>query len=404
MDFVSTSANPSEPFFPIGFILGMAGSGKSTFTGIFKYFYTRKTHKVMLRMGNTEAGIISAMTFAQNITIPFDDYGHADSKMDVGETSAMLVAMWNFGLGLKRSISDFGKLARDKVLAMPTVNANRPPVDDTFALQTRLIFSRMDKTEFTVDESEKFMSNLTKISEDGLNDALLEIIQHRKTVETFFADTYKAQQRFLKESLSSYKIESRTIDGYAMVTAVARVLIEKCGISFGGLKVEAMNEIARDGLIRQYNALVQKQPLQIFWEYVQYAYENKTLISGHHFDIDLNGFRTRAGYDLMSGAVLFIRFNSLYQAYSRVCYQMGKKPEAEAYLKTLLRESKFYESKMNIDGKSEISEVKSRKFYKLQADCENNPEAPRDFTTTGIALYYDKLQDEYDIDLQKSIG
>jgi hypothetical protein len=401
LDFISVQANPLGPFFPIGFVQGKASSGKSTLIGIFKFFYASQIPVVSLRMNNTQAGIVSTMQMARNISIPFDDYGDPDAQMSVGDVSGMLVSLWNLRVGLKMNVENFTARANSSSYAAAMVSSNYPPKDNSNALQTRLLYGRIDKTERSQIEIENFLAGAEKISSNGLNDALIEVIKHRKLIEEHFKLEYKTMVKHLKTLITGYSIEGRVVEGYAMVAAVAKILMEKAEISMGGISLAQLYDIVRANIIKQYNALVQKQPLQLWWEYIQHAYEANYLVFGHHFDIDSTGFRLRSGTVLMEGEVLFIRFSSLYREYVKVCQQMGRKPEPEGLIKTMLQEHSSWEKTMLEDGTREISDVRVRKFDRLAKEYEKEPDITTDFPTTCWALYYEKLKDEFDIDLMR---
>lgn len=399
LDFVSVAANPLQPFFPLRYVQGKASSGKSTLAGLFKFFYASQLPVISLRMNNTQAGIVSAMQMARNITIPFDDYGDPDAQMNVGDVSGMLVSMWNLRVGLKMNVENFAARANSTTYSSAMVGSNYPPKDNSGALQTRLVYTRLDSVERTDLEMENFNKIAEKIAENGLNDALLEVISKRALIEAHFKNEYKALQKHIKTLVKGYPIESRVVDDYAVIGAVCKILMDKGGINIGNLTEAKLYDIIRDNIIKQYNALVQKEPLALFWEYIQQAYESGYLISGHHFDIDTAGFRLRDGTTLMEGEVLFMRFSPFYKEYVRICQQMGRKPEQESIIKTMIREHDAWEQKLLPDESRETSDVKVKKFDRKTEDLEKDPSLPRDFPTTCWALHYEKLQFSYDIDL-----
>ena len=393
VDFISVKANPAAPFFPLLYVQGQRGSGKTTMLELFRFFYTEQIETVSLRsQNNTAAAIQSTLCKYANLPILFDDYGSPEGKASTDLATGVGVSAYNRRVELKRDINDLSKVQNPAISATLMFSSNYYPKDPSGAFQNRLMHFKIDKTVFTAEESAAFLEGMKKIEEQGIVTAFIfEIIGSRAHIETEFEAEYHKLLRYFKSTTSDYEIDARQISIYSMITAVGLILTRH-EVSFG-LSEMQIKEAARAAIIRQFTSLQTQTPIQTFWEIIKMGVENGLVLFGVHFDFLKNGYVPRNKPERqIKGEVLMINFPQMWRIYAMESARVGIKPESSSdILSEIKRSSAFVSEEVEGQPKSRIGAWR----FGVASEAQNEEADKKQKVTTAWALRLGELENNF---------
>ena len=405
---INTTAN-----FPILFLMGPAGSGKSELAKLLMNFAGRGMGENLSVGANSSTAAMKEF-FSSYANIPFhiEDYSRSSN---LSELSDFLVLLFDRNF---RKTMDRENLKSVKILtplASCVISSNKPPLEDgSEALASRLIYLQMRVNTRTAEHKQWFMQTKARLYEQSWTEAYMRLLPHRNLIEKHFEEYYVKYDQLLSKKLKAadYIINDRIIKSYCAIIAPLCILFDNdlttCFVPNEISLTNALLDIAYTNIVKQHNSLVEKSPLQVFWDTVQSLYNDyKTAEAQAASYIDKNGNERTAnvpynpyliypnshfqiweghqenGMPIINERVIRLKIDDVYGRYVARMKHLGATPERLNTLKDMMRQHRSYEP--------EVSE-KYMKFRPLEGD-QSSP------TKKGFILKYRALQEDFAIDL-----
>jgi hypothetical protein len=330
------------------------------------------------------------------VPILFDDFGSPEGKASTDIATGIGVSGFNRRVEAKRDMNDLTKVQDPTIYATLAYSSNYYPKDSSGAFQDRCMYFKFDRTVFSQEESEAFLSGLQRWESEGLCSAfIIEVISNRKHIEANFQATYKQLLGYFKNTTTDYEIGSRQISIYAMITAIG-IILSKQGVSFS-LNEKQLKEAARAAIIKQHTTLQSKNPIQVFWEVVQAGIDAGLVTLGMYYDYRPTGYtsRTNAGKSI-KGEVIIVNLPLMYRFYAQEMKRMGQEPEKKGEIEDEIERSTAFVS-TEVDGQA-ISRLSAWRFDFSDDDQEET----KSKVTVALALKLGELQKQYGFSMKKT--
>ena len=263
-------------FFPLLYLRGVPGAGKSTCARSMTATDGRPQEDLNLKSPNTVKSIPRRLEQVSNSIVWFDEFAN---ELNDGVIGA-LQAVYDGG-GYQRSVNGFSNLTNSiDVKSAVILTSNYTPA--TEFMRQRCIF--ISYTDTKRDEAQTAAYNKLVGEELGnLSSVAADILSHRKLIAHEWEATHKALYHYLTKSLPH--VEHRICNNVAVVLTPARIL-EKHKLFdlkqvFGLSKF--LHEIGKECCLRQQEILAGKSDLAQFFEIIAFSAEKNLLKEGEDF-------------------------------------------------------------------------------------------------------------------------
>ncbi|MEO6038443.1 MAG: hypothetical protein ABIQ93_08520 [Saprospiraceae bacterium] len=288
-----TAISNHTNFFPLLFLFGMKGTGKSTFRDSMLSLFGQPQDAVSLGSASSPKGFNRRLGQRRDALIVFEEYKNGIQPQLI----EMLKSAYDL-IGYERAqTTNDNRTHNTPVLSSVVVAGQELPTKEN-ALFSRTITLEFLKTTFT-DEQANAYNELTDIQNgSGITSATLELLQYRQNVETGFKWAYREMCAWLKDRKAPaglsvedqeldlrlpYNVDERSINNTAVLLAMYRVL-EKHLIfpfSFGDL-FDAL--VAK--LKMQVEIMDKTNEVSIFWRSVEVLASQSKITLGRDYKIE----------------------------------------------------------------------------------------------------------------------
>lgn len=262
-------------FFPIFFLTGIPGSGKSALGMVLSsLFYTMSDNKPD-QLGNTSIPSYSYMvSHAVNTVLMFDEYtndlnpkfidiikgawgGKAQTKMDTGSMNG----------GIQSSTYRSGIV----------ICGQHTPTRDS-AILTRAIHLHFSKTEFTDKEHENF-NELMEMVNSGATSITLDLLKLRDKFIESYNQTYAITRKELKNAVGN-KVDDRPLDNYTCILTAFRVLETSINVCY---TYAELFKVCVKTLVEQSARIKRHSDLADFWNLLDSLNMHSKIQQKSHF-------------------------------------------------------------------------------------------------------------------------
>lgn len=291
-------------FFPMIFLYGEAGTGKSKMIEqIQTLFGTPQSPMTITGKANTDKAKIRKFAQFNNMLVFLEEY-----RNNIDENAVeMLKGLWNrYGYERGNIESDYGT-DTVPISSGVVMTGNDYPNND--ALLTRLIIVEMMKNTFNDQDKENF-SILQDMQADGYSSIILELVQHRKYFVENYLKTYKDIKKEMSVYMMGLNLIDRNIENMSVLATVYALMAKKLKFSFGkSALMEALKEVIRkQNMKRDVGGEV-----SIYWDiFSQLMKDERQVI---HANVDYK----------IEGDFIFIRYARLHSHYLTKHYLIYKK-------------------------------------------------------------------------------
>ena len=381
--------------FPILNLFGPKGSGKSELGHTLMSFFI---------IGNVPPNIQNSTLPALNDTVAAVSNAlvHIDEfKNDIDiYKREFLKGLWD-GTGRTRMNMDLDKKKETTSVDAGIILSGQEMATADIALFSRFVYLTFDTSEFTKEQQTEY-NRLKEMRSHGVSHLTLQLLRHRKKMETEFKDIYRLTQSEIDAALENDRIEDRIKNNWLIPLAVLRTLEGSLGIS---LHYDEMKPVVIEGIRRQNAECKSNNELAGFWNTVQYLVSEGELIAEGDFRVDYcNTLKTDIyvnGTQWPQGRrVLMLQTTRVLKLYKKANKQTDEQGLPESSLKYYLEKSREYIGKK--------SAVRFKIFLKggvpKMIPAASSTEHPHQASQTQRAMCfdYDRLVANYGINLEST--
>ncbi len=291
--------------FPMLFLYGEGGSGKSTVVNFLQYLFGQPQPALKLsERANTDKARIRKLAQFSNAIACMEEYIN-DLDMSVKKTLTGLYDRLGYERGTLES-----KFGTETVPIQSTViiTGNEYPDDDP--LLQRLVIIDYNHNVRT-DETVKHFDQLVQLNRQGITSVTGQLLQHRDSVIVNFDKVYREQFVEFKKIYNGPTVPDRMIENNALLLAVYKIMQQS------GREWPFDYNALRDYLLRTLISQAEKRDtgavLQRFWDIVLNLLNKKLIRNGREIKVD--------------GNEVSIRFKELHllylEEYSRIYRMKG---------------------------------------------------------------------------------
>lgn len=346
-------------FFPLLFLKGPGGSGKSTITrSLTSLFGMQQEVQNLSAETSTPKGISDLLAQKSNCLVWLDEFNNDLNKQYMG----ILQSAYD-GAGRSRATKNRNKDI-DSVPMKSTIAISANFTPDYEVLYTRILLENVEKTQFT-DEQKMAFDALTDLEKENLTPILKEILEYRGLIEKEFKAEYTALFKYFREQVPQIQ-KTRYFDNMAAVLAPAMILLKHNKIFMESMNfADKLKEHCKNLLREQWDTLMSNDKSVEFWNVVQNLFNKGIIRKGVELKL-VDGLIN----DLpIADGLLAVRYEALYLEYQRF---LGNKARGSQEIKTLLLQSDYFceqrksQRFMNPEGKSCVSSAICFNYEKLQ--------------------------------------
>lgn len=289
--------------FPILFLYGEGGSGKSKMIQFIQYWFGDPQPGLKVsEKANTDKGKIRKMAQFSNSIALFEEYVNT---MDISVIKTFTGFYDRYGYERADIDSKYGT-ETVPVLSTVAFTGNEYPQDDPF-LQ-RMILIDHNVNEFS-EEQQKLFDKLNKMNRKGLTHIIQYLLRSRKLFEETWETEYEKHLQEFKVMCFDLKVPSRMLENNAVLLATYTTLTS-CGIEFP-FSIDALSDFLLKTLRTQSEKRDVGGALQRFWDIVLHLHITKKIDNRH---LELNGNE------------LMIRISEVHGMYVQEHYNMFRQP------------------------------------------------------------------------------
>jgi len=313
--------------FPILFLYGEGGSGKTTVVNFLQFLFGQPQPGLKLsEKANTDKAKIRKLAQFSNAIACMEEYIN-DLDMSIKKTLTGLYDRLGYERGTLES-----KFGTETVPIQSTViiTGNEYPDDDP--LMQRLIildYNHNIRTDETVNNFDK----LVQLNRQGITSVTGQLLQHRDNVIANFDKVYREQFLEFKKSYKGPSVPDRMIENNALLLAIYKIL-QHAGREWP-FSYNALSDYLRKTLISQAEKRDTGAVLQRFWDIVLNLLNKKLIRNGREIKVD--------------GQEVHIRFKEIHLLYleefSRI-YRM-KGLAANTLMQKLMDSPAYWQSKQS---------------------------------------------------------
>ena len=285
-------------FFPILYLRGVPGAGKSTCARSMTAIDGKPQEDANLKSPNTTKSIPRRLEQVSNSAVWFDEY---DNHLNEGVLGTLQAAY--DGGGYQRAVNGFSNLTNSiDINSALILTAN--PTPDTEFMRQRCVFITFADPKKTNEQREAF-SRLTGLELGNLSSVIAELLSYRALIAKEWKKTHHALYQAWIKALPN--VESRICNNLAVIMTPAIILqkAKKLDIQkLFGLK-ESLQETGQACCAAQQEILSGKSDLTQFFEILAYCAERRILKEGEDYMYSKDGKR------------LAIRMPRVYPVYLR---------------------------------------------------------------------------------------
>ena len=321
--------------FPILNLFGPKGSGKSELGHTLMSFFIIENVPPNIQ-NSTLPALNDTVAAVSDALVHIDEF---KNSLDINKNE-FLKGMWD-GTGRTRMNMDLDKKKETTSVDAGVILSGQEMPTADIALFSRLIFLSFSKSEFSEEEKANYQM-LKQMRVQGMSHLTLDILNHRKKVESDFPAIYQQTLSDVNEKLRYVPVEDRILLNWVSPLAVLRCLESSLDIS---LSYKDMLNVCVEGIRFQNAQCKQNNELANFWKVVMYLVGEGTLIDWGDYRVE---YVRRLKTDVVNvewsemRPVLYIQKSRLFMLYKKNGKAVGDAVLPEGSLLYYLEHSRAY--------------------------------------------------------------
>lgn len=320
-------------FFPLLYLRGVPGAGKSTCARSMTATDGRPQEDLNLKSPNTTKSIPRRLEQISNSIVWFDEYANELNEGVLGT----LQAAYDGG-GYQRAVNGFSNMTNSiEIHSALILTSNYTP--DTEFMRQRCVFITFSDSKKSEQQREAF-NRLTGCEIGNLSSVGADMLAFRRLIEIEWKKTHKELYQGFIKALPG--VESRICNNIAVILTPARILERKRLVDFQEIfkLKETLIETGKAVCLAQQEILTGKSDLSQFFEVLAYCAERRIIREGEDYRYSKDG------------KTLSIRISRVYPLYLREFRSMFNKVGASR--EDLLNEIKRHPSFKRPDDDKKI--------------------------------------------------
>ncbi|WBL42366.1 hypothetical protein PBT90_00040 [Algoriphagus halophytocola] len=293
--------------FPLVFLYGEGGSGKSTMIQYIQMLFGVPQAPIKLtEKANTDKAKIRKLAQFVNALICFEEY---TDTIDISVDKTLSGFYDRFGYERSDIKSKYGTESVPVESAV-CVTGNFYPTDDPFLQRLILMDYNVNIREDSVVEH---FDKLNLLNMEGITNITGQLIQYREDVDRDFPLHYRRIYGEFNNALKAknIRVPSRMAENYSVLLTTYHILREKLQFTFSYAELVSFlqDTIAIHAEKRDTGGVVQN-----FWDMVLYMTNPKVNLAKHGSEYSIEGEE------------IYIRFKQLWTLYNKAHFEVHRKP------------------------------------------------------------------------------
>jgi len=335
-------------FFPLLFLTGEKGSGKSKFAESLCAIFTYKQEPFDLNAG-TPVAFYRRLSRNKNCITTLEEF-HDNIETKIFQS--LKGAYDGRGREMGKATGD-NRTTTTKVNSSLVITSQYISSRDDNSLTSRSLLSNFIKPQdpFTNEQVEHY--NLLKSWEEaGLSSMLLGIVKHRDLIEKEIHKTYASLNKKLKKELEGNDYQERMLQNYVALLAPLKILWDQFKFPFS---YESVYKSFKEAIIDSSDLIVESEGLQEFWRTLEYLRDRQPyalLKENTHYKVDcpmsikLQTRKNEKDFIWKNNDrvdVIYLRLNAIHQLYHKeVSTREGIEVIGENTLRNYFKSKKYY--------------------------------------------------------------
>lgn len=380
--------------FPILNMFGPKGSGKSELGHSLMAFFIINNEPPNISSA-TDAALADTVAQCANALVHIDEY-----KNTIELNRREFIKGLYDGVGRTRMNMDRDKKRETTAVDCGVMLSGQEMPTIDIAIFSRLLYLAFSTSEFSVDAKRKF-DELKSMRDLGLSHITLDLLKHRKRVESDFRANYKSALADILASIDTNGVEDRIFRNWVIPLAIYRTLSGVIDVSF---TYKTLLQICLDGIHRQNRECKSTNELAGFWTTVDFLHQNGEIFIDADYRIKYeNSFRGKGMKDKMifqrARPILYLCTKRVMTLYKKNGKAVGDNTLSLESLRYYLEHSKEYIGTKNAVRFKNISNTIEATH---SVTNENGIPTIRQTSRTDWALCFDyaMLAENYNINLE----
>lgn len=380
--------------FPILNLFGPKGSGKSELGHSLMSFFIVNNDPPNLSYA-TDTALADAVAQCANALVHIDEY-----KNTIELSRSEFIKGLYYGVGWTLMNTDRYKKRETTVVDCGVILSGQEMPTIDIAIFHRMIYLTFDKSEFSYEAKRRF-DELKSMRDLGCSHMVLQILKHRKRVESEFASNYNTALADIEANIAGQSIEDRIFRNWVTPLAIFRTLSGVIDVSFD---YKELLKICTDGIMRQNGVCKSTNELASFWQVVDFLHLNGEIFIDADYRIKYETEFKGKGFQekiIFRGAkaVLYLRTKRVMMLYRKNGKSVGETTLPVESLRHYLEISKEFLGIKNAVRFKNLSNVMESTTSTTMA---NGSQTVTKTSTTDWALCFDyqMLVENYGINLE----
>lgn len=325
-DIVFAHANA----FPILFLFGPRGTGKTTFRLALKMLFGNYGPNDAIGLGSQSSpkGFARKLAQIRNGLEAFEEY-----KNRINPSLIEMLKNIYDGIGYERAqTTNDNRTHATPVNSAVIVGGQEMPTKEN-ALFSRVLLLSFGNTSHS-EQAKKEFHALEALIEAGLGNVLLQIIAHRGAVSAQFEKTFSEVYGHLRKDHTTNSLDERSLTNVAALLAPMKILAES--LTFPFTYPEAYKTF-RTRLLSQHEQMAQSSEVTQFWRIMGVLIDNNQLRVSHDYKI--------------SEGKICLYMESIFRPYYKYCTETGISPLDQPTLESYLVMMPYFKRPENEPGR-----------------------------------------------------
>ncbi|RZJ71102.1 DNA primase [Flavobacterium sp.] len=332
-------------FFPLLFLTGEKGSGKTIFSDSVVSLFTFNQKSFDLNSG-TQVAFSRRLARLKNAPTALEEY-HDNLSDHIFQS---IKGSYNgFGRELGKATGD-NRTSTTKVNCSLILLSQYLSSRDDNSLTSRSVICHFIKPQnpYTEEQADNLM-RLKQWQKQGLSSLLCDLMQYRELIEKEMNTVFVQLTNELKADLRGKDYQERMMQNYLVLLVPIKILQDHFTFPFTWSQI--YNQF-KNAILDSSDLIVESEGLAEFWRTIEFLLDTRRISDGDQFKIDSpisikvqtrKGEADREVQLYGQTKVLFLRLNVLHQAYHKeISTRQGAEVIGEGTLKNYFRSKKYF--------------------------------------------------------------
>lgn len=399
------------------FFIGPTGSGKSEIAYSIRSIFMPLEAPIFNLNQGTDAALFTLMEKYRNIPVILDEYN--DNQISDVKFQGLKAAVYDGEGKQKRKDAGSKELDTSEINSPLVLCGQESPQRDDNSLANRSIIRNVPKKDDRTDAEDDIFRKLKSFEKEGIQNILLEILQHKKIVRINYhriqREVYRELKLKVRENVVNSDGLSRILNTYSMFLAMCRVIVNYTEFKLP-FTYDEFESIVVHELLKQVENISSSNRLYNFFSIIDTLIDNHLIEEGRDYKIESPGkiMLKKQGnktfekvLDPADIQIIHLRIDNIYPQYVR--YVGPKESLSRASLMAYLQSHESFIGASKATRFAWKETIETTTGMTTQVDFDKSVPDPtmrrirvdRSKVTSSLVLNYDILKKLLDIDYQR---